>query len=92
MATKYKLFSTPEEYQLKRSEIEAFHKLPDGKGSETYGVDQVMIDNPDHADYGMFIFPVLMEGSWKCDQHFSADELVDYDSSWTAPVDELSAE
>ena len=88
MATKYKLFNTPEDYQSKRSEIEAFHNLPDGKGSETYGVDQLMVDNPEHADYGLFIFPVLTEGKWKCDQHFEASELVDHDSSWAKPQEE----
>jgi len=88
MATKYKLFSTPEEYQSKRSEIETFHKLPDGKGSETYGVDQIMIDNPEHADYGMFIFPVLTEGKWKCDDQFETSELVDHDSSWFVTPEE----
>ena len=88
MATKYKLFSTPEEYQSKRSEIEAFHNLPDGKGSETYGVDQLMIDNPEHSDYGLFIFPVLTEGTWKCDDQFEASELVDFDSNWFVTPEE----
>jgi len=38
----------------------------------------------------MFIFPVVTEGKWKCDQHFSADELVDGDSSWAKPLEELA--
>jgi hypothetical protein len=37
----------------------------------------------------MFIFPVITEGMWKCDDQFEASELVDHDSSWAKPQEEL---
>ena len=88
MATKYKLLNTPEEFDAKEAEMKSLLSIPDNAGTSKYA-ESVMIDNPDHADYGMFLFPVITEGKWKCDQHFSADELVDYDSSWAKPVEEL---
>ena len=87
MATKYKLFNTPEEFDAKEAELKVLLSIPDNKGTIKYA-ESVMIDNPDHADYGMFIFPVITEGKWKCDQHFNATELVDHDSSWAKPVED----
>lgn len=88
MATKYKLLNTPEEFDAKEAEMKVLLAIPDNAGTSKYAESQ-MIDNPDHADYGMFIFPVVSEGKWKCDQHFSSDELVDHDSSWAKPQEEL---
>ena len=87
MATKYKLLNTPEEFDAKEAEMKVLLAIPDNAGTSKYAESQ-MIDNPDHADYGMFIFPVVTEGKWKCDQHFSSDELVDHDSSWAKPQEE----
>jgi hypothetical protein len=84
MTTKYKLYNTPEEFDAKEAELKSLLSIPDNAGTVAYA-ESAMIDNPDHADYGMFIFPVITEGKWKCDQHFSADEIVDYDSSWAKP-------
>jgi hypothetical protein len=88
MATKYKLLNTPEEFDAKEAEMKVLLAIPDNAGTSKYA-ESAMIDNPDHADYGMFIFPVVSEGKWKCDQHFSSDELVDHDSSWAKPHEEL---
>ena len=87
MATKYKLYNTPEEFDAKEAEMKTLLAIPDNAGTSKYA-ESVMIDNPDHADYGMFVFPVVSEGKWKCDQHFSSDELVDHDSSWVKPQEE----
>ncbi len=87
MATKYKLFNTPEEFDAKEAEMKTLLAIPDNAGTSKYA-ESVMIDNPDHADYGMFLFPVISEGKWKCDQHFSASDLVDHDSSWAKPQEE----
>ncbi len=87
MATKYKLLNTPEEFDAKEAEMKVLLAIPDNAGTSKYAESQ-MIDNPDHSDYGMFIFPVVTEGKWKCDQHFSSDELVDHDSSWAKPQEE----
>jgi hypothetical protein len=87
MATKYKLLNTPEEFDAKEAEMKTLLAIPDNAGTSKYA-ESVMIDNPDHADYGMFLFPVISEGKWKCDQHFNASELVDHDSSWAKPQEE----
>jgi hypothetical protein len=87
MATKYKLYNTPEEFDAKEAEMKTLLAIPDNAGTSKYA-ESVMIDNPDHADYGMFLFPVISEGKWKCDQHFSASDLVDHDSSWAKPQEE----
>ena len=88
MATKYKLFNTPTEFDAKEAEMKSLLSIPDNAGTSKYA-ESVMIDNPDHADYGMFIFPVVTEGKWKCDQHFEASELVDFDSDWAKPNEAL---
>ena len=88
MATKYKLYNTPEEFDAKEAEMKTLLSIPDNAGTTNYA-ERVMIDNSDHADYGLFPFPVVTEGKWKCDQHFSASELVDHDASW-AKQEELS--
>ena len=85
MATKYKLLNTPEEFDAKEAEMKTLLAIPDNAGTSKYA-ESVMIDN--HADYGMFLFPVISEGKWKCDQHFSASDLVDHDSSWAKPQEE----
>ena len=81
MAHKYKLLNTPAEFDAKEAEMKTLLSIPDGKGTLGYA-DSQMVDNPDHADYGMFIFPVVTSGKWKCDDQFEASELVDFDSSW----------
>jgi len=86
MATKYKLFNTPEEFDAKETEMKSLLSIPDNAGTTAYA-EKVMIENPEHADYGMFPFPVVTEGKWKCDQHFDASELVDHDSDWAKPVE-----
>ena len=87
MATKYKLFNTPEEFDAKEAEIKSLLSIPDNAGTAAYA-ERVMVENSEHADYGMFPFPVITEGKWKCDQHFDASELVDHDSSWVKPLEE----
>ena len=81
MANKYKLYNTPEEFDAKEAEMKTLLSIPDNAGTVDYA-ERVMIDNSDHANYGMFPFPVVTEGKWKCDQHFSASELVDFDPDW----------
>ena len=85
--TKYKLLNTPEEFSAKELEVKSLLSIPDNAGTARYAESR-MIDNPEHADYGLFIFPVLTEGKWKCDDQFEASELVDHDSSWFVTPEE----
>lgn len=85
--TKYKLLDTPAQFEAAEADMKSKLGIPDNKGTLNYAA-QTMVDNPDHADYGMFIFPVILAGAWKCDQHFDASELVDFDPSWAKPEQE----
>ena len=85
--TKYKFLNTPEEFSAKELEVKSLLSIPDSAGTIRYAESR-MIDNPEHSDYGLFIFPVLTEGKWKCDQHFDSSELVDFDPSWFVTPEE----
>ena len=87
MATKYKLLNNPEEFSAKELEVKSLLSIPDSAGTVRYAESR-MIDNSEHADYGLFIFPVITEGKWKCDQHFDSSELVDFDPSWFVTLEE----
>lgn len=88
---KYKLFSTPAEFDAKEAEMMNAFGIPDGKGTVGFNGSSEghMINNPEHADYGLFAFGVKTEGSFKADQHFDASELVDFDSNWFVAPEEL---
>ena len=62
--------------------------IPDGMGAIKYA-EKIFIDNPEHADHGKILFPVLMSGDWKSSQHFDASELVDFDNNWFLTQDIL---
>lgn len=84
---KYKLYNTPEEFDAKEAEMRTLLSIPDSEGTTAYA-EKVMIENPDHKDYGLFPFPVVTEGKWKCDQHFDVSELIDHDSDWAKPKED----
>lgn len=88
---KYKLFSTPAEFDAKEAEMMIAFGLPDGKGTVGFNGSSEghMIMNPEHADYGLFAFGVKTEGPFKADQHFDSSELVDRDPSWFVTSEEL---
>ena len=85
--TKYILLNTVEEFSAKELEVKSLLSIPDNAGTIKYAESR-MIDNSEHADYGLFIFPVLTEGKWKCDQHFDSSELVDFNSNWFVTLEE----
>lgn len=88
---KYKLFNTPEEFDAKEAEMMTVFGIPDGKGTVGFNGRSAghMIDNPEHADYGLFAFGVKTEGTYKADQYFDASELVDFDPDWAKPVEDF---
>lgn len=84
--TKYKLLDTPTQVEAAEADMKVKLGIPDSKGTLKYA-EQAMIDNPEHSDYGRFIFPVLLSGTWKSDQYFDASELVDFDPDWAKPIE-----
>ena len=40
------------------------------------------VTNPNNANFGKFIFPVVTKGTWKCDDLFESSELVDWSDQW----------
>ena len=85
--TKYKLLDTPAQVEAAEAGMKAKLGIPDSKGTVKYA-EQILVDNPEHTEYGRFIFPVMLEGSWKSVQHFDASELVDFDPNWAKPSEE----
>ena len=85
--TKYILLDTPTQVEAAEADMKAKLGIPDSKGTLKYA-EQIMIDNPEHSEYGRFIFPVILDGSWKSVQHFDASELVDFDPDWANPSEE----
>ena len=86
--TKYKLLNTSEEFSAMESDMKTKLGIPDGMGALKYAEERI-IDNPEHAEHGKILFPVLMSGDWKSSQHFDASELVDFDSNWFLTQDIL---
>jgi hypothetical protein len=78
---KFIILNTEEDYLNKEAEICSLLSIPDGKGTVSYSSER-KIDNENHQNFGAYLFPVITEGEWKCDQHFDAAELVDFDSTW----------
>lgn len=82
---KYKLTETSTEYNAKNKEVESLLGIPSGSTS-SYAIELLQVNNSSHSDYGKYLFPVVENGAWKCDQHFEASELKEYDSDWFLPI------
>tara|TARA_Y100000310_G_C20372024_1_gene663957 strand:+ start:447 stop:701 length:255 start_codon:yes stop_codon:yes gene_type:complete len=40
------------------------------------------VTNPESSEVGKLVFPVKTFGTWKCDQFFDPDELVEWNPAW----------
>ena len=78
---KYALYATASDWDAKNSELETELGIPDGKGTLQYA-EISEVENSENSDFGKFILPVLTRGQWKCDDQFSASDLVDFDPDW----------
>lgn len=85
---KYLITQTSEEFKSKNAELEAILGLPSGPHT-SYAEDLLQANNPVHADFEKYIFPVVEDGQWKCDQHFEPSELTEFDPDWFLPVSEV---
>lgn len=83
---KYKILKSSKAFNTEEKRIKKLLQIPDQKGTINYA-EISLIDNPDHKDNGKFIFPVLTQGKWKCDQHFKESDLVDFNADWKKPVE-----
>lgn len=82
--TKFQLFSTVSGWNTRHASIKTYLGIPTGLTTEYAVIEQ--INNPSHADFGKYPFPVLMAGTWKCDDQFNPADLVNYDSTWYLPT------
>ena len=82
---KYRLYSSRSGWTSRNSSLEEHLGIPDGKGTLRYAVISE-VENPENADFGKFIMPVMTEGTWKCDDQFPASDLVDFDPEWNPLV------
>ena len=83
MAIKFQLYSSTSGWNTRHTAIKTHLGIPVG-GTTKYA-DRVQIDNEEHEDHGKYPFPVMMDGTWKCDDQFDPDDLVEHDSSWHLP-------
>ena len=80
MAVKFQLYSSTSGWDARHASIKTHLGIPSGETREY--ADRVRIDNEAHQDHGKYPFPVMMDGTWKCDDQFNANNLVNNDSSW----------
>ena len=82
---KAKLYATEAGWNSRHDSVKEALGIPTADGKTTEYAEIRQIDNESSADFGKYVFPVMTEGPWKCDQLFSGG-LVDYDDDWfTAP-------
>jgi hypothetical protein len=80
---KAKIFDTTADASTSISEVETALGIPQPGTDKYSGVMEIV--NPESSYLGKFTFPILTHGTWKCDQLFDADELVDWDDDWFDP-------
>tara|TARA_Y100001937_G_scaffold116766_1_gene169093 strand:- start:65 stop:325 length:261 start_codon:yes stop_codon:yes gene_type:complete len=78
---KYALYNTSSDWNAKNSALETALGIPNGQGTDKYA-EISKVENSENADYGKFIMPVFTLGTWKCDDQFDSNELVDFDPTW----------
>ena len=83
---KYKLYDTEAEWVTKNASLETILGIPDGHGTLRYA-EILQVGNAENADFGKYIMPVCMDGTWKCDDEFTASDLVPFDPTWNLPPD-----
>jgi len=83
---KYILYSTQEEWNASNDAMNTLFGLPDSNGNERYA-EMAQVSNPDHADYGKYIFPITTRGNYVTINEFNVSDMVEFDPEWTS--DEL---
>ena len=76
----FQIISTLSDWNDLHSAIKTYLGIPTGLTTE-YAKAQA-VDNPENADFGKFPFIVMETGSWKCNDQFDPNDLVDYDPTW----------
>lgn len=81
MSKKYKIYT---ESEWNTANTQACEKLNIPNEYASAYASMRPVTNTESADYGKFIFPVITEGKWKCDDLFPS--AVDWKDEWVAPV------
>ena len=74
------LYDTAEACRAAIASVEASLGIP--SGVTTRYAQPEPVTNEESSDFGKFVLPVKVLGTWKCDQLFEPSELVDWDASW----------
>jgi len=77
---KAKIFSTSTKAAKSISDVETSLGIPQ-PGTDKYAVVKEIV-NLESSYVGKFTFPILTDGTWKCDQLFNPSDLVDWDDDW----------
>ena len=80
---KFQLYSSTSGWNNRHAAIKTHLGIPTG-GTTEYA-ERVQINNAEHEDHGKYPFPVMMDGTWKCDDQFNANDLVNNNTDWFVP-------
>ena len=80
---KFQLYSSTSGWNNRHAAINTHLGIPTG-GTTEYA-ERVQINNAEHEDHGKYPFPVMMDGTWKCDDQFNANDLVNNNTDWFVP-------
>jgi len=83
---KFQLYSSTSGWNSRHSAIKTHLGIPTSGITAEYAMRN-QIDNESHADHGKYPFPVCTSGTWKCDDQFNANDLVNNDSTWYVSPD-----
>ena len=78
---KAQLYASAEEWHSTHATIKTYLGIPNGTTTEYAVISQV--DNPTNADFEKYIFPVVTEYRWACDDQFP--DAVEWNSDWILP-------
>ena len=80
MIKKYKIY-TEAEWNTANAQACEKLKIPNENASSYASIR--LVTNSSSADYGKYIFPVITEGKWKCDDLFP--DAIAWKNEWVAP-------
>lgn len=81
---KYILYSTQEEWDASNDAMATLFGLPDSNGNQRYA-EVTQVTNPNHNDFGKYIFPITTTGSFVTLNEFNVSDMVERDPEWTDP-------
>ena len=80
MSRKAKLYASTSGWNSKHTAVMGSLVIP--PDATQVNAIREQVTNSAHADHGKYVMPVKTQGTWKCDQLFDSNDLVDWDATW----------